>query len=113
MQSPAAQEGQTGTRRVGAKVEDTKFAEDKVVAMAVALILLLSKAEALIHTLVERSAEQVVVAPGVGLAMGLEEQTIPMLVLMVLLVRPEDRTITSKLALATSSSMETGNSTSS
>ncbi|GJN14329.1 hypothetical protein PR202_gb01140 [Eleusine coracana subsp. coracana] len=111
MQSHVAREGQTGTRRVGAKVEDTKIAEDKVVAMAVALILLLSKAEALIHTLVERWVEQVVVAPGVGLAMGLEEQTIRMLVLMVPLVRPEDRTITNKLALATSSSMETGNST--
>jgi hypothetical protein len=108
MQSLVAQEGKTGTHRVGAKVEDTKIVEGKVVAMAVALTLL-SKAEPLIHTLVGGWAEQV--APGV--AMGLEEQTIRMLALMVLLVRREGRTLTNKVDLATSSSMETGNSTSS
>jgi hypothetical protein len=86
MQSLVAQEGKTGTCRVGAKVEDTKTVEGKVVAMAVALTLL-SKAEPPIHTLVGGWVEQV--APEVEVAMGLEEQTIRMVALMVLLVRRE------------------------
>lgn len=107
MQSPEGQEGQTGTHRVEAKVEDTQIVEGKAVATAVALVL--NKAEDHLHTLVAGWAERV---EGVEVAVALElDQIISRLALMVHRVQAEGLTIINKVVLATSSSTETGNST--
>lgn len=57
MESPEDQEGQTGTHRVGTKVEGIRTVEGMVVAMAVALTL--NKAEGCLLTLVAGWAAQV------------------------------------------------------
>ena len=105
MQSP---EGQTGTHREEAKVEDTQIVEGKAVATAAALIL--NKAEGRRPPfLVVGWAEQV--AQGVEVAMELADQILNRLALMAHLVQAEGQTIVSKVVLAPISSMETGNRT--
>uniref|UniRef100_A0A0A9G6L5 Uncharacterized protein n=1 Tax=Arundo donax TaxID=35708 RepID=A0A0A9G6L5_ARUDO len=77
--------------------------------MAVALIL--NKVEDLLHTLVVGWVEEwVAQGEEVAVAMGLADQIIRKLALTALLVQAEGQTIPNKVVLATSSSMETGNS---
>jgi len=96
MQSP---EGQTGTHREEAKVEDTQI-----------VALILNKDEGRRPPfLVVGWAEQV--AQGVEVAMELADQILNRLALMAHLVQAEGQTIVSKVVLAPISSMETGNRT--
>jgi hypothetical protein len=104
MQSPEGQEGQTGTHWVEAKVEDTQIVEGKAVATAVALIL--NKVEGHLHMVVGW-VEQV----ALGVEVELADQVISRLALMVHLVQAEGLITINKVVLATSSSMEAGNST--
>ena len=104
MQSP---EGQTGTHREEAKVEDTQIVEGKAVATAAALIL--NKDEGRRPPFLVQLAEQV--AQGVEVAMELADQILNRLALMAHLVQAEGQTIISKVVLAPISSMETGNRT--
>lgn len=108
MQSP---EGQTGTHREEAKVEDTQIVEGKAVATAAALIL--NKAEGRRPlSLAVGWAEQVARGLEVAVAMELADQILNRLALMVHLVQAEcQTTIISKVVLAPISSMETGNRT--
>ena len=98
MQSP---EGQTGTHREEAKVEDTQIVEGKAVATAAALIL--NKAEG--------RRPPFLVVGWVEVAMELADQILNRLALMAHLVQAEGQTIISKVVLAPISSMETGNRT--
>lgn len=103
-QNPEAQEGQTDIHRVETKVEDTQIVVDKAAATAVALTL--NKAEGRRHTLVVGWVEQVAQGVEMAVAMELADQIISRLALMV--VQAGGQTIPNKVALAISSSMETG-----
>lgn len=108
MQSP---EGQTGTHREEAKVEDTQIVEGKAVATAAALILNKDEGRHPL-SLAVGWVEQVARGVEVAVAMELADQILNRLALMVHLVQAEcQTTIISKVVLAPISSMETGNRT--